>query len=41
MSRAPSILCDVVVAYAEADTRHKQYRDRGQHDKADDYLAEM
>lgn len=36
-----TILGDVVEAYAECKARHEQYRGRGQHDRADDYLDEM
>lgn len=38
---ARAILADVASAYIESSMRHEQYRSRGDHDRADDYLAEM
>lgn len=40
MSRR-SILADVVDAYGESRARHDQYRGRGDHERADEYLSEM
>ena len=39
--RNKSLMSEVSAAYHESEQRHRQYRDRGQHDKADDYLDEM
>ena len=40
MSRR-SILAEASAAYQESRARHDQYRDRGDHDRADEYLSEM
>lgn len=36
-----SVLADVTAAYSESRTRFEQYADRGEHDRADDYMSEM
>jgi hypothetical protein len=36
-----TVLQDLTMAYHESRVRFEQYADRGQHDRADEYLAEM
>jgi hypothetical protein len=40
MSRS-NVLADISVAYTDSQRRYQQYADRGNHDKADEYLSEM